>query len=147
VATGPREILHPYMEAVHRLLRARISAPHPFQHAIRAALEGPQDHIAAMCDKLRRRADLTIEWAQRTPRVRLVPPKGAFYAHPSLEIPEDDLSFVSDLLKQKHVLVVHGSGFGEKPGTRHIRIVFLPQEPVLSAAYEAITEFMQERYR
>ena len=147
VATGPREILHPYMEAVHRLLRARISAPHPFQHAIRAALEGPQDHIAAMCDKLRRRADLTIEWAQRTPRVRLVPPKGAFYAHPSLEIPEDDLSFVSDLLKRKHVLVVHGSGFGEKPGTRHIRIVFLPQEPVLSPAYEAITEFMQERYR
>ena len=147
IATGPRDILHPYMEAVHRLLRARISAPHPFQHAIRAALEGPQDHIAAMCDKLRRRADLTIEWAQRTPRVRLVPPKGAFYAHPSLEIPEDDLSFVSDLLKQKHVLVVHGSGFGEKPGTRHIRIVFLPQEQVLSAAYEAITEFMQERYR
>src|SRR5271157_6038796 len=33
VATGPREVLHPYMEAVHRLLRARLSAPHPFQHA------------------------------------------------------------------------------------------------------------------
>jgi alanine-synthesizing transaminase len=147
IATGPREILHPYMEAVHRLLRARLSAPHPFQHAIRAALEGPQDHIPEMQRKLRRRADITIDWAKRTPRVKLVPPKGAFYAHPTLEIPEDDLSFVSDLLKQKHVLVVHGSGFGEKPGTRHIRIVFLPQEPVLSAAYEAMTEFMQERYK
>jgi alanine-synthesizing transaminase len=146
IATGPREILHPYMEAVHRLLRARLSAPHPFQHAIRGALEGPQDHITAMLEKLRRRADITIEWAKRTPRVKLAPPKGAFYAHPSLEIPEDDLTFVTDLLKQKHVLVVHGSGFGEKPGTRHIRIVFLPQEPVLSAAYQAMTEFMQERY-
>ena len=146
VATGPREILHPYMEAVHRLLRARISAPHPFQHAIRAALEGPQGHIPEMCAKLRRRADLTIEWAKRTPRVKLVPPKGAFYAHPSIEIPEDDLTFVTDLLKQKHVLVVHGSGFGQKQGTRHFRIVFLPQEPVLSAAYEAISEFMRERY-
>jgi alanine-synthesizing transaminase len=146
VATGPREILHPYIEAVCRLLRARISAPHPFQYAIRAALEGPQDHISEMRDKLRRRADITIEWAKRTPGVKLAPPKGAFYAHPTVEIPEDDLSFVTDLLKQKHVLVVHGSGFGEKPGTRHIRIVFLPQEPVLSAAYEAITEFMRERY-
>ena len=146
IATGPREILHPYMEAVHRLLRARLSAPHPFQHAVRAALEGPQDHIPEMLQKLRRRADITIDWAKRTPRVNLVPPKGAFYAHPTLEIPEDDLTFVSDLLKQKHVLVVHGSGFGEKPGTRHIRIVFLPQEPVLGAAYEAMTEFMQERY-
>ena len=65
---------------------------------------------------------------------------------PQLDIPEDDLTFVTDLLKQKHVLVVHGSGFGEKPGTRHIRIVFLPPEPVLSEAYEAMTEFMQERY-
>jgi len=147
IATGPREILHPYMEAVHRLLRARISAPHPFQHAIRAALEGPQDHISEMRDKLRCRADITIEWAKRTPRVKLTPPKGAFYAHPRIDVPEDDLTFVTDLLKQKHVLVVHGSGFGEKPGTRHFRIVFLPQEPALNAAYEAITEFMAERYR
>ena len=146
VATGPREVLHPYMEAVHRLLRARLSAPHPFQHAIRTALEGPQDHLAEVRDKLRRRAEITIDWAKRTPRVKLVAPKGAFYAHPSLDIPEDDLAFVTDLLKQKHVLVVHGSGFGEKPGTRHIRIVFLPQEPVLTAAYEAMADFIRERY-
>ena len=147
IATGPRETLHPYMEAVHRLLRARLSAPHPFQHAIHAALEGPQDHITEMLEKLRRRAQLTVDWAKRTPRVKLTPPKGAFYAHPSLDIPEDDLSFVTDLVKQKHVLTVHGSGFGQKPGSKHMRIVFLPQEPVLSAAYDAITEFMRERYK
>jgi alanine-synthesizing transaminase len=147
IATGPREVLLPYMEAVHRLLRARLSAPHPFQHAIKAALEGPQDHIAAVRTKLLSRATMTEAWAKRTPRVRLVNPKGAFYAHPSLDIPEDDLTFVTDLLKQKHVLTVHGSGFGEKPGTRHIRIVFLPQEPVLGSAYDKISEFMQERYR
>jgi alanine-synthesizing transaminase len=146
IATGPRDVLHPYMEAVHRLLRARLSAPHPFQHAIRPALEGPQDHLVEVCGKLRRRAEITVEWAKRTPRVKLVAPKGAFYAHLSLDIPEDDLAFVTDLLKQKHVLVVHGSGFGEKPGARHIRIVFLPQEPVLIAAYEAMSEFMRERY-
>jgi len=146
VATGPHEVLHPYMEAVHRLLRARLSAPHPFQHAIKPALEGPQDHIEQMLRKLRRRADLTVEWAKRTPHVKLVPPKGAFYAYPTLHLPEDDLTFVTELLKEKHVLTVHGSGFGEKPGTRHIRIVFLPPEHVLSEAYEGITEFMRERY-
>jgi alanine-synthesizing transaminase len=100
-----------------------------------------------MLRKLKRRAEVTVEWAKRTPHVKLVPPKGAFYAHPSLEIPEDDLTFVTDLLKQKHVLVVHGSGFGEKPGTRHMRIVFLPPEPVLSEAYDAITDFMKQRYQ
>jgi len=146
IATGPRESLHHYLEAVHRLLRARLSAPHPFQHAIKPALEGPQDHIPVMLEKLRRRAQITVDWAKRTPRVSLVAPKGAFYAHPSLEIPEDDLTFVTDLLKQKHVLVVHGSGFGEKPGTKHMRIVFLPQDDVLHAAYEKIGDFMRERY-
>ncbi|MGA7460158.1 MAG: aminotransferase class I/II-fold pyridoxal phosphate-dependent enzyme [Candidatus Korobacteraceae bacterium] len=146
IGTGPREVLRPYMESVHRLLRARLSAPHPFQHAIKPALEGPQDHLQEVLRKLKRRADLTASWAKRTPKVKLVAPKGAFYAYPTLEIPDDDLSFVTDLLKQKHVLVVHGSGFGQKPGTKHMRIVFLPPEPVLSEAYDAITEFMRERY-
>jgi alanine-synthesizing transaminase len=146
IATGPRAVLHPYMEAVHRLLRARLSAPHPFQHAIKPALEGPQDHLDVMLRKLKRRADLTVQWAKRTPHVKLVAPKGAFYAYPTLHIPEDDLTFVTELLKQKYVLVVHGSGFGEKPGTRHIRIVFLPPEPVLSSAYDAMTEFIRERH-
>jgi alanine-synthesizing transaminase len=147
IATGPRESSSNYLEAVHRLLRARLSAPHPLQYAIKPALEGPQDHIPVMLEKLRRRAHITEEWARSTPRVSLVKPKGAFYAHPSLDIPEDDLTFVTDLLKQKHVLVVHGSGFGQKPGTRHIRIVFLPQEDVLHAAYEKITDFMRNRYQ
>jgi alanine-synthesizing transaminase len=147
IATGPREALHDYLESVHRLLRARLSAPHPFQHAIKPALEGPQDHIPIMLEKLRRRAHITEDWAKRTPRVSLVKPKGAFYAHPSLDIPEDDLTFVTDLLKQKHVLVVHGSGFGQKPGTKHMRIVFLPQDDVLHAAYEKISEFMREQYK
>jgi alanine-synthesizing transaminase len=146
IGTGPREVLRPYMESVHRLLRARLSAPHPFQHAIKPALEGPQDHLQEVLRKLKRRADLTASWAKRTPKVKLVTPKGAFYAYPTLEIPDDDLSFVTDLLKQKHVLVVHGSGFGQKSGTKHMRIVFLPPEPVLSEAYDAITEFMRERY-
>ena len=146
IATGPREALHNYLESVHRLLRARLSAPHPFQHAVKPALEGPQDHIPVMLEKLRRRAQITDDWAKRTPRVSLVNPKGAFYAHPSLEIPDDDLTFVTGLLKQKHVLVVHGSGFGQKPGTKHMRIVFLPQEDVLQAAFEKISEFIEERY-
>lgn len=146
IATGPKELLAPYLEGVHKLLRARLSAPHPFQLAVATALEGPQDHLKIVRDKLRSRRDLTAQWAARTPRVSLVSPKGAFYAHPSLDIPDDDLSFVRDLLKQKHVLVVHGSGFGQVPGTKHMRIVFLPEEPVLSAAYEKISEFMKERY-
>jgi alanine-synthesizing transaminase len=42
---------------------------------------------------------------------------------------------------------VHGSGFGQKPGTKHMRIVFLPPEDVLHAAYNKISDFMAERYK
>jgi alanine-synthesizing transaminase len=76
----------------------------------------------------------------------LVAPSGAFYAFPKLDIPEDDKTFVTELLQEKHVLCVHGSGFGQRAGTRHMRIVFLPQEDVLQEAYSKITEFISQRY-
>jgi alanine-synthesizing transaminase len=44
-------------------------------------------------------------------------------------------------------MVVNGSGFGQKPGTKHFRIVFLPEESTLAKAYAAIGEFMAERYQ
>ncbi len=147
IATGPKEALTNYLEGVHKLLRARLCASHPMMHAVKPALEGPQDHLAEVRRKLRSRRDLTAAWAAKTPRVSLTAPQGAFYAHPSLDIPEDDLTFVTDLLKQKHVLVVHGSGFGQKPGTKHMRIVFLPDEATLTTAYGKISEFVAERYR
>jgi len=97
--------------------------------------------------KLRARRDLTVKWCNSTPRMSCVSPRGAFYAFPSLHINEGDDVFVKELCRQRHVLVVHGSGFGQKPGTRHFRIVFLPDEPTLSNAYQSIAEFMAERYK
>lgn len=146
VATGPAESLANYLESTYKLLRARLSAPHPFQFAVKPALEGPQDHLKIVREKLRARRDITAEWAAKAPRVSLVAPKGAFYAFPKIDIPDNDLDFVTGLLKTKHVLVVHGSGFGQKPGTKHFRIVFLPQDNVLRAAYDGITDYIKERY-
>jgi alanine-synthesizing transaminase len=75
-----------------------------------------------------------------------VSPRGAFYAYPRLDIAEEDEVFVKQLILKKHVMVVHGSGFGQKPGSRHFRIVFLPDEATLTKAYDAIEEFVRERY-
>ncbi len=146
IASGSPESLQQYLGGVHQLLRARLCAGHPQQYAIRPALQGPQDHLAATCAKLRRRRDLTMQWAGSTPRVSCVEPQGAFYAFPKLDIPEDDKTFVTDLLREQHVLLVHGSGFGQAPGTRHARIVFLPDEPTLQRAYAAMADFIRQRY-
>ena len=107
-------------------------ANHPEQYAIKPALEGPQDHLTEVRKKLRSRRDLTVQWCNSTPRVSCVSPRGAFYAFPRIDIPEGDDVFVKELILQKHVMVVHGSGFGQKPGTKHFRIVFLPDEKTLA---------------
>ncbi len=146
IVSGDAATVKPYSEGIHRLLRARLSANHPEQYAIKAALEGPQDHLIGVCNRLRSRRDLTVKWSNSTPRVSCVPPRGAFYAFPRLDIPEGDEVFVKALCREKHVLVVHGSGFGQKPGTQHFRIVFLPDEQTLAKAYQSIGEFIAARY-
>ncbi len=146
IVSGDAAAVKPYIEGIHRLLRARLCANHPEQYAIKPALEGPQDHLPEVLKKLRTRRDLTMNWCNSTPRVSCVAPRGAFYAYPRLDIPEADDVFVKELLLQKHVLVVHGSGFGQKPGTKHFRIVFLPDEKTLAKAYQSIAEFIRARY-
>jgi len=146
VVSGPAAAVKPYVEGVHKLLRTRLCSNHPQQYAVRPALEGPQDHLVEVRRKLRSRRDVTMDWCNATPRVNCVKPLGAFYAFPRLEIPESDEDFVRSLLVEKQVFVVNGSGFGQAPGTRHIRIVFLPDEPTLSRAYAGIADFIRERY-
>jgi alanine-synthesizing transaminase len=146
IVSGNATALRGYTEGVHRLLRARLCANHPEQYSIKPALEGPQDHLAAIKRKLRSRRDLTQKWCEETPRVSCVAPRGAFYAYPRINIPESDETFVKELIRRKHVMVVHGSGFGQKPGTKHFRIVFLPDEATLTRAYAGIRDFIRERY-
>lgn len=146
VASGPEAVMRPYLEGINKLLRSRLCANSPIQYAIKPALLGSQDHLVGVLAKLRSRRDITQRWCASTPRVSSAPINGAFYAYPRIDIPEPDDIFVKELLADTGVLVVHGSGFGQAPGTRHFRIVFLPEEPVLSAAYASISDFMQRRY-
>ena len=146
IVSGDAAAVKPYNEGIQKLMRARLSANHPEQYAIKPALEGPQDHLPIVCQKLRSRRDLTVKTCNAIPRVSCVPPRGAFYAFPRLDIPDADEVFVKELILKKHVMVVHGSGFGQKPGSKHFRIVFLPDEKALAKAYASIAELMKERY-
>jgi alanine-synthesizing transaminase len=147
IVSGEPAAVKPFIEGMHKLLRARLSANHPEQYAIKPALEGPQDHLVEVIRKLSARRDLTVNSCNGTPHMSCVPPRGAFYAFPRIDIPEGDEVFVKDLLLEKHILVVHGSGFGQRPGSKHFRIVFLPQEEVLKKAYSEIRDFVGKRYR
>src|SRR5260370_2719402 len=145
--SGEAAAMKSYAEGIHRLLRARLCANHPEQYAIPPALEGPQDHLIDVRRKLRSRRDLTQPCCAATPRVSCVAPRGAFYAFPRIDIPERDEVFVKELVRHKHWMVLHRSGFCQKPGTQHFRIVFLPEEKTLAKAYAGIADFIRERYR
>jgi len=133
--------------AVQRLADARLCGPAPFQHAVEPALTGPQGHLPVMMAKMRSRRDVMVKALRAIPGLSVVEPQGAFYAMPRIQLPwvTDDERFILDLLKATGVLFVHGSGFGQRPGTQHFRVVFLPPEAVLTEAFEALGRFVREQ--
>jgi len=143
VASGDGEIMGAYLEAVNKLLRARLCANHPEQYAIAPALQGDQSHLEEMKSRLVRRRDLTVNMLNAIEGISCVRPEGAFYAFPRLEIEGTDWDFVRALIQETGVVVVPGGGFGQRPGSQHFRVVFLPPEEVLEQAYDQIGRFMK----
>lgn len=143
IATGRCDIMGDYLEAVNKLLRARLSANHPIMRAIPEALDGDQSHIARMNAILMKRRDIVVNAIKDFDGITMVNPQGAFYAFLSIDV-KDDAQFCRELLKETGVLVVPGSGFGQKPGTHHFRIVILPPEEVIEKAFAHIKSFYKE---
>lgn len=142
VVSGQIEMLKDYIEAINKMLRARLSANHPEQYGIKPSLEGDQSHLTIAMEKLHRRRDMTYEMLNSVEGISCVKPEGSFYAFPKIELKkQNDTHFVAELIKETGVVVVPGTGFGQVPGTNHMRVVFLPQDDVLEKAYKKIVEF------
>ena len=69
---------------------------------------------------------------------------GAMYLFPRLnKLPEgtDDFDYCMALLEETGLCVVNGSGFGQKEGTHHLRIAFLPPKDLLAEVLPQWIEF------
>jgi len=141
IVSGNKEILKDYIEAINKILRARLCANHPAQHGIAPSLLGDQSHLEIAKNKLTKRRDLTVEMMNAIQGITCVAPEGAFYAFPRMHNVSNDAHFVQELIKETGVVVVPGSGFGQMPGTQHFRIVFLPPENILEKSYKALGDF------
>ena len=144
IVSGRKEALSDYIEAINKILRARLSANHPEQFGIKPSLEETQEHLVIATEKLIKRRDMTVEMLNAIDGISCVKPEGAFYAFPRLHMQQSDAHFVAELIKETGVVVVPGSGFGQVPGTQHFRVVFLPNEQILEKAYKAIGDFYQK---
>ncbi len=134
-------------DGIMRQARARLCANTPLQLGYLAALKGPQDHIRKTMEKLRVRRDYIAKRVRDIPGLSVVIPKGAFYMFIKIENCEDDKKFVLDLLHEKHVLVVHGSGFCPIYGRGHFRVVNLPPVDYLERAFDRIEDFVVKYYK
>ena len=138
IVSGPADELEDYCEAIRKMERARLSANHPEQYAIGPALDGDQAHIPTMIERLTRRRDITADRLNAMRGVSCVPPAGAFYAFPRIDLGVTDDEFCARVIRETGVVIVPGSGFGQKPGTGHFRVVFLPPEDLLEKAFDGI---------
>ena len=140
IVSGRREIMQDYIEAIHKLLRARLCANHPEQYGLVAALTGTHDYIPEMNKILQRRRDLTLDIISSIDGIDVVKPEGAFYAYASVDV-KDDTHFCNELIKETGVVTVPGSGFGKKQGSNYFRYVILPNEQILESAFKKISAF------
>jgi aspartate aminotransferase len=116
------------------------------QAAAAAALNGPQDFIAANTALFRERRDLVVSLLNQVQGLDCPRPEGAFYVYPSCagaigrstpdgKTIESDDDFVTYLLEAEGVACVQGSAFGLSP---YFRISYATATPLLEEACRRI---------
>lgn len=113
------------------------------------ALNGPQDFISERRKEFEGRRDLVVSMLNQATGIDCPKPEGAFYVYPSCKdllgkktesgkVLETDEDFVTALLEQEGVAVVHGSAFGLGP---NFRISYATSTEALTKACERIQKF------
>jgi aspartate aminotransferase len=127
------------VEPITRLAINSVSCTSAFsQFAAIAALEGPQDGVAAMVAEFRRRRDVIVSGLNALPGVSCVSPDGAFYAFPNISGTGMRASELADrLLSEAGVAVLAGTAFGPW-GEGFLRLSYANSVANIQLALDAI---------
>ncbi len=132
-------------DSISILSNSRLSANTPSQYAVAEGISNKEEHKKALkdfIDKVERRASLSYKLSQESEFLKAVKPTSAFYLFPQIDLNilkiNTDKEFVELLLKEEHLQVIRGSGFG-MPG--FIRMVTLPSEDKITEAFSCIERF------
>jgi len=145
--SGNKRAARDYIDGLNMLSNMRICSNVPAQAIVQTALGGYQsvnDYIVPG-GRVYDQREFVYQALCDIPGISVVKPKAAFYTFPKLDVKKfnitDDVQFAVDLLKEKHILVVQGSGFNwAEPD--HFRIVYLPRIPVLREAMTKLGDFL-----
>ena len=131
------------VEPVTRLMTNSVSCTSVFsQMAAIAALEGPQDSVAAMMEEFTKRRDLVVEGLNSLPGITCPVPKGAFYAFPNIRgTGMSSQEFADKALYEAGVALLAGTAFGAF-GDGYIRISFANSQENLLEAIERLRKIL-----
>lgn len=136
-----------------QVMTSLMCSPPTGDAAAEAAFAGEYSAIFA---SLKKRAELLKNALNKIQGITCNPVEGAMYAFPNLVVPvgyskrNDELNAANktsipvdarwalELLEEYGVVVVPGSGFGQKPGTLHFRTTILPSEQQMEVVVASI---------
>lgn len=150
ILTGKKLESKDFIEGLDILASMRLCANVPAQFAIQTALGGYQsiNDLVLPTGRLGAQRDVAYNKLINIPGVTCVKPKGAIYMFPKLDEKMypivDDEKFILDLLLEQKMLLVQGSAFNLQT-KNHLRIVFLPEQFVLSDAIDRLANFLESR--
>lgn len=93
------------------------------QYAAIAALEGSKDKVWEFKKAYDKRRKICMEELQKTDKLQVSIPQGAYYILPKIIKPVDDFKLCFEMVEKAGVALVPGSAFG-KGGESHVRISF-----------------------
>ncbi|MDR2743336.1 MAG: pyridoxal phosphate-dependent aminotransferase [Treponema sp.] len=149
--SGNKKAAAGYVEGLVMLANMRLCANVPAQFGIQTALGGYQsiNDLVLPGGRLHEQRDAAVSLVNSIPGLSVVNPQGALYCFPRIDTAKfniaDDERFILDLLVDRHLLLVQGTGFNWK-APDHFRIVFLPDKETLTNAMYRLGKFL-EHYR
>ena len=134
------------VEPVTRLAINSVSCTSAFsQYAAIAALDGPQDGVAAMVAEFRRRRDVIVAGLNAVDGISCVEPQGAFYAFPNIKRTGWQAKpLASSLLEDVGVAVIGGPDFGIL-GEGYMRVSYANSTENILKALDRMGEFLASR--
>lgn len=147
--TGNKIKISNYIEGLNLLTSIRLCSNVPAQYIVENAIKDvtATKNLLGKDGRLYKQREYIYNALNEIPGISVIKPKAAFYIFPKIDTEKininDDEKFALDFLKEKRILVTHGTGFNYNE-PNHFRIVFLPDEEKLKYATYNLKDFLQK---
>lgn len=147
VLSGAKKQAAGYIEGLKMLSNMRLCSNVPAQSIIQTALGGYQsvEEYLVPGGRIYEQRECIYKMLNDIPGITAKKPKAAFYIFPKLDVEkfhiQNDEQFALDLLREKRILIVQGSGFNWKEPD-HFRVVYLPRVADLERATRKLGDFL-----